>query len=133
MRPSAHTSAGCGNNAFAFSPLGSRNLLHISWCQMHNCLAFLPKQCFYGAGWADANVAFMRSGGYSLSRRIQDISQPTLVLWGENDEILDPANAQHFGQELPKSRIVMIPECGHCAHLEKPQAMASAILDFLET
>lgn len=39
-------------------------------------------------GWTDANVAFMRSGGYAISARIKDVSCPTLVVWGRNDEIL---------------------------------------------
>lgn len=49
------------------------------------------------AGWLEANVAFMRSGGYSLSQRIKDIQQETLVLWGRNDEILEPELATRFG------------------------------------
>lgn len=40
-------------------------------------------------GWADANIAFMRSGGYAISGRIPDVTQPTLVLWGRQDEILE--------------------------------------------
>jgi pimeloyl-ACP methyl ester carboxylesterase len=39
-------------------------------------------------GWTDANVAFMQSGGYALSSRIQEVALPTLVVWGRNDEIL---------------------------------------------
>jgi pimeloyl-ACP methyl ester carboxylesterase len=71
-------------------------------------------------GWTDANIAFMRSGGYSISSRIQEVQQPTLVLWGRQDEILEPKYAAQFEAALPNGQLQWIEDCGHCAHLEKP-------------
>lgn len=71
-------------------------------------------------GWTDANIAFMRSGGYSISSRIQEVQQPTLVLWGRQDEILEPKYAAQFEAALPNGRLQWVEDCGHCAHLEKP-------------
>lgn len=71
-------------------------------------------------GWTDANIAFMRSGGYSISSRIPEVQQPTLVLWGRQDEILEPKYAAQFEAALTNGQLQWIEECGHCGHLEKP-------------
>jgi len=82
-------------------------------------------------GWSDANVAFMRSGGYSISSRIPDVKQPTLVLWGRQDEILEPKYAAQFEAALQNGQLQWIEECGHCGHLEKPTETAARILEFI--
>uniref|UniRef100_A0A7R9VBF3 AB hydrolase-1 domain-containing protein n=1 Tax=Chlamydomonas euryale TaxID=1486919 RepID=A0A7R9VBF3_9CHLO len=82
-------------------------------------------------GWMEANVAFMRSGGYSVSSRIKDVSVDTLVLWGRNDEILDAKFAEQFTRELPTSRLVYVERCGHTPHLESAPFVAEQIKDFL--
>jgi pimeloyl-ACP methyl ester carboxylesterase len=82
-------------------------------------------------GWADANVAFMRSGGYSISARIADVTQPTLVLWGRQDEILEPSYAAKFEAALPNGTLQWVEESGHCPHLEQPAETAAAILRFV--
>ena len=55
-------------------------------------------------GWMDASAAFMRSGGYKVSKRISDVQQDTAVVWGENDEVLDPKDAQAFVKILPHAK-----------------------------
>jgi pimeloyl-ACP methyl ester carboxylesterase len=82
------------------------------------------------AGWAEANIAFIQSGGYSLSKRIPSVQQECLVVWGRNDKILKPEYAEQFSQVLPKSKLVWVENCGHCPHLEQPQALADCIVDF---
>ncbi|GLC42581.1 hypothetical protein PLESTB_001116100 [Pleodorina starrii] len=82
-------------------------------------------------GWLDANIAFMRSGGYAISSKISQIQQDVLVMWGRNDEILDPSYATRFQETLPRSSLVWVERCGHCAHLEQPQLAANNILSFV--
>lgn len=82
-------------------------------------------------GWLDANVAFMRSGGYSISSKISEIQTPTLVMWGRQDEILETSYASRFEQALPNCKLVWVEECGHCAHLEQPQLAAQTIMEFI--
>ncbi len=74
----------------------------------------------------------MRGGGYSLSKRIPEVQQPALVLWGRNDEILDPAYAERFEKTLPNARLQWIEEAGHMISLEKPRETANAILSFVK-
>lgn len=53
------------------------------------------------------------------------------MLWGRQDQILEPRYAQQFESALPNGRLEWVEECGHCAHLEQPDAAAAAILSFL--
>lgn len=82
-------------------------------------------------GWTDANIAFMRSGGYSISSKIPQVQQPTLVLWGRQDEILEPKYAAQFEAALPNVQLQWVEDCGHCAHLEKPTEAAARMLEFI--
>eukprot|EP01026_Neomeris_dumetosa_P066121 TRINITY_DN637_c1_g1_i2.p2 TRINITY_DN637_c1_g1~~TRINITY_DN637_c1_g1_i2.p2 ORF type:complete len:179 (-),score=21.88 TRINITY_DN637_c1_g1_i2:154-690(-) len=81
--------------------------------------------------WEEANYAYMKSGGYSLSTQIPKIVQDTLVVWGENDEILDKQFAYRFEQDLQRCNLSIISDCGHCPHLEKPQQLAQLVKDFV--
>ncbi|KAF5180174.1 alpha/beta-Hydrolases superfamily protein [Thalictrum thalictroides] len=38
--------------------------------------------------WEDATVDFMISGGYSVSTQIKQTKQETLIIWGEDDQII---------------------------------------------
>ena len=82
------------------------------------------------AGWLEANVAFMRSGGYSLSKRISGLRPDVLVLWGRHDKILSPSYAEQFARVLPDSTLRYLEKSGHSPHLEEPAAMADIILDW---
>ena len=83
-------------------------------------------------GWKEALIAFTKSGGYNfLSRSIQKIDRPTLIVWGEQDKILGTKDASRFEQTIPDSRLVWIPDCGHVPHLEKPESTAQAIRSYL--
>lgn len=86
----------------------------------------LHLQCPY---WHQALIAFTKSGGYNfLSDKIAQITQPTLILWGDHDRILGTADANKFRAAIPHSQLVWIPDCGHVPHLEKPKFTAEKIL-----
>ena len=75
--------------------------------------------------------SFMSSGGYKLSKRVGEIAAPTLVVWGRQDEILEPSNAERLQRELPNcSALTWIEACGHCAHLEQPETLRDSIVAF---
>ena len=82
-------------------------------------------------GWADANVAFIASGGYRCADKVAAVKQPVLVTWGAQDEIVPPATSERFKGALKDCRVEMIAECGHVPHLEQPVALRDAVLSFL--
>lgn len=65
----------------------------------------------YMPGWTDANIAFVRGGGYRIAASIPNVQQPTLVLWGRQDEIIEPTDAGRFEAALPNSKLVRLGPC----------------------
>lgn len=59
------------------------------------------------------------------------IQVPALIVVGAEDAITPPATAQAMAATMPQSRLVVISECGHTPPLERPVAVAEALLDFL--
>ncbi|MBH8573978.1 alpha/beta hydrolase [Nostocaceae cyanobacterium CENA369] len=82
--------------------------------------------------WSQATIAFTKSGGYSAFRfkKLSEIKQPTLILWGDSDKILGTEDAKRFKRAIPQSQLIWIPDCGHLPHLEQPKITARHILEF---
>jgi pimeloyl-ACP methyl ester carboxylesterase len=66
-----------------------------------------------------------------LKRRIHRIAAPTLIVWGEGDRIAGPGYAEEFAKRIGGARIAMIGKAGHLPHLEQPEAVTKAVLDFI--
>jgi len=58
------------------------------------------------------------------------ISQPTLLLWGENDREIPLADAERLHAEIPGSRLIVFLNCGHLPHEEYPEAFTNVVIDF---
>lgn len=81
--------------------------------------------------WNQALIAFTKSGGYtSFTKKLAEIKQQTLILWGKQDRILPMTDAYKFKQAIPQSQLIWIENCGHVPHLEQPQVTAEHILRF---
>ena len=59
------------------------------------------------------------------------MKQPTLVIWGRNDEILEVSYADRFQREIAQCKVQIVENCGHVPHLEKPAETVAAIQSFL--
>ncbi|KAI7750886.1 hypothetical protein M8C21_026670 [Ambrosia artemisiifolia] len=81
--------------------------------------------------WEEATVDFMSSGGYNVSSQIDQVMKKTLIIYGENDRIIDNKLAVRLHCELPDAIIRQIPNCGHIPHVEKPDAVVGLIKDFV--
>lgn len=60
------------------------------------------------------------------------IAVPTLVLVGEDDAVTPPADARLMAESIPNARYEVIPNAGHLAPVENPEATSRAILAFLD-
>ncbi len=63
-----------------------------------------------------------------LLRRIQ---APTLLIWGDKDALIPPANAQDYLRALPHARLLLLPGVGHLPQEEAPAAALPALRQFL--
>ncbi len=59
------------------------------------------------------------------------LTMPALLIWGEHDRIIRCQIGERLQRELPDSRLLLLPECGHNPHEEEPQRVYAAISDFL--
>lgn len=56
---------------------------------------------------------------------------PTLVLVGDRDPLTPPIRAREMADALPDAQPVVVPDCGHASTLEQPDAVNTALLDWL--
>jgi len=63
-------------------------------------------------------------------RHMHRIKVPTLIVWGEADQLVPVAQAKTWKKELPQAEIKTYKGAGHLVHLEKPEAV-EAIGKFL--
>ena len=61
------------------------------------------------------------------------IACPTLVLVGDSDQGTPPALSQEIAAAIPRSRLVVIPDCGHMSTLERPQAVTDALVEWMRS
>ena len=82
-------------------------------------------------GWKEAIDDFTRSGGYyRLKEGISSIDKPTLIVWGERDEVLGTQAAYQFQTAIANSKLVWLPG-GHSLQWEQPKLLATQILQFI--
>jgi 2-hydroxy-6-oxonona-2,4-dienedioate hydrolase len=65
-----------------------------------------------------------------LKGRLSSIIAPTLLVWGDNDKMIPLQYAREY-EEIPKSKIIVIKNCGHTPYVEKPITFNKIILRFL--
>jgi pimeloyl-ACP methyl ester carboxylesterase len=66
-----------------------------------------------------------------MRKDIPKITQPTCLVWGNNDTITPPAVGTEFHQLLPHSELHFLDKCGHAPMMEQPiefNAIADAFL-----
>jgi proline iminopeptidase len=64
--------------------------------------------------------------GFTLLTALAAIAVPTLVIHGDQDFVPVPC-AQAIAAAIPGARLVVVPDCGHFAYCEAPQAVREAI------
>lgn len=62
--------------------------------------------------------------------RLERIGCPVLVVWGEQDRMVPSKGAQRVVDALPRTRVEVLDECGHCPQIECPDRFAELLLDF---
>jgi pimeloyl-ACP methyl ester carboxylesterase len=84
--------------------------------------------------WRQALRAYLKSGGYQNKVNpefIKTVPQPTLVLWGEEDDVLPVEDASKYKEDLPNCvGVTLIPEAQHAPALENPAFVADQIIAF---
>jgi 3-oxoadipate enol-lactonase len=80
------------------------------------------------SGWRAQTAAGMLFNPLGRQRRI---SQPTLVVQGTADQIVDPGNADVLAGLLPNARVQRFEGTGHLLYWEQPKRFVRVVTDFL--
>jgi pimeloyl-ACP methyl ester carboxylesterase len=63
----------------------------------------------------------------TLLGRLGGVTLPSLVLWGESDQIVAPAYGQAYASAIPGARFEVLPATGHLPQMETPELVIQAI------
>lgn len=67
----------------------------------------------------------------NLGDELRNITQPTCLIWGNNDTITPPFVAQEFNKLIPNSELYFIDKCGHAPMMEVPDEFNVILSSFL--
>jgi pimeloyl-ACP methyl ester carboxylesterase len=64
--------------------------------------------------------------------KIKTITQPTLIIWGKQDQLISYNNASLFKQDIRNSQMLVLDKVGHIPMEEAPRQVAAAIIEFIK-
>ncbi len=64
----------------------------------------------------------------TLLGRLKDIALPTVVLWGESDQIVEPGYGRAYAAAIAGARFELLPATGHMPQMETPDLVLQKIL-----
>jgi 2-hydroxy-6-oxonona-2,4-dienedioate hydrolase len=67
----------------------------------------------------------------NLGEELNQIQQPTLLIWGNNDTITPPFVGREFQRMIPNSELHFIDKCGHAPMMEVPDEFNKILYKFL--
>jgi pimeloyl-ACP methyl ester carboxylesterase len=78
-----------------------------------------------------ATLSLFKNRTATSAEPIKTISQPTLILWGEQDHLIAVDNAYLFQKDIKGSILTVYKNIGHTPMEENPHAVAAAIQNFM--
>jgi pimeloyl-ACP methyl ester carboxylesterase len=120
-------------------------LLDLRWMVKRH----LKKNCVSNAGWFDkkriaayhvplraadtqrAALSMLRLwSAERIRREAHLITQPVLLIWGENDAEIPLSDGERLHREIPAARLIVFRRCGHLPQEEYPREFAALVTDF---
>jgi 2-hydroxy-6-oxonona-2,4-dienedioate hydrolase len=68
----------------------------------------------------------------NLGDELNQIKQPTLLIWGKNDTVTPPFVAEEFKKLIPNSELHFIDKCGHAPMMEVPHEFNTILENYLK-
>jgi pimeloyl-ACP methyl ester carboxylesterase len=69
----------------------------------------------------------------NLGEELNQIKQPTLLIWGKNDTVTPPFVAEEFKKLIPNSELYFIDKCGHAPMMEVPAEFNAILEKYLQS
>ncbi len=68
----------------------------------------------------------------NLGEELNQIKQPTLLVWGNDDTITPPFVGREFNKLIPNSELYFVDKCGHAPMMEVPDEFNAILHKFLK-
>lgn len=84
--------------------------------------------------WVNSAAAIgdmLLEGGDLTEEEMRQIKLPTLVVWGAEDKVFSPGNAERLSNDIEGSVVRIIDRAGHLPQVEATEAFLNAVLPFL--
>jgi len=69
---------------------------------------------------------------HNMAKDLPEMSVPTCLIWGKNDNVTPPEVAEEFNTLLPNSSLYWIDKCGHAAMMEHPEEFNKIMFEWLK-
>jgi pimeloyl-ACP methyl ester carboxylesterase len=79
------------------------------------------------------SMTSMTSGRDLLDFRLYQISQPMLIVWGAEDELIPLSVGEAIHKKVPQSVLDVVDGCGHLAPAECPRPVIDGTVEFLRS
>ncbi len=79
----------------------------------------------------DMRSTFVKVVSQDLQAEAAQISVPTLLIWGVDDQETPLWTGQRLHEKITESELITLDEVGHFAHIEQPSVVSQHILNFL--
>ena len=66
-----------------------------------------------------------------LMRWLHRINVPTLLVWGDRDQMVSADYGRAYAARIPGSRFELLAGAGHLAHVERPAQFRDLVVDFV--
>jgi pimeloyl-ACP methyl ester carboxylesterase len=67
-----------------------------------------------------------------LDKRLGEIKQKTLIIWGRQDGLIPLEDGERFKKGIANSELLVIENCGHVPMVEKFAEFSKAVLEFMQ-
>jgi pimeloyl-ACP methyl ester carboxylesterase len=94
-------------------------------------MRYLAESSVENRAFNDKIAGHLSAIPFALEPILPEIQQPTLLVWGENDRVIDVSATTVFAEAMPNVDVKIIPNVGHLPMIERPEETAYHYTDFL--
>lgn len=76
--------------------------------------------------------SYLTPGPRGVWQQASRVQAPTLLVWGDQDRLVDVALAPRAARTFRDARLLVLPGVGHVAQMEAPETVARAFLGMVE-
>src|SRR5262245_4892862 len=79
-----------------------------------------------------ARFAWQFPDNSNLAAYLYGVKCPKLIVSGEHDGVVPVTQGHVYQPEIGEAAFAVLPSSGHLPHLKQPEALANAVLEYLE-